>query len=140
LFDLNEQPHERLLDNPETALAAILLFDQFPRNLYRHEANAFAHDARARAIASQVIAREWVDGLPEAQRQFVGMPLMHSETLSDQAASLAFFEEHAPANLPFARSHHEMILRFGRFPHRNAALGRATTEDEQRAINAGFSW
>ncbi|MFZ9394827.1 MAG: DUF924 family protein [Erythrobacter sp.] len=140
LRDLGSKPDAQFTGDPHTALAAILLFDQFPRNLYRHQPAAFVHDARARGIASEVIARGWVDRLPDAQRQFVGMPLMHSEALSDQQASLAFFEGHAPANLPFAQSHHEMIARFGRFPHRNAALGRDTTAEEQRAIDEGFSW
>lgn len=140
LLAMQGEPPDRFLTGPGTALAAIILFDQFPRNLYRHQAGAFAHDGLARAIAHGVIDRAWVGSLPEVQRQFVGMPLMHSELPSDQEASLAFFAAYAPENLPFAHSHHEMIARFGRFPHRNAALGRSTTREEQRAIDAGFSW
>lgn len=140
LLALKGEPATVFLGDPGTALAAIVLFDQFPRNLYRHEARAFAFDELARELAHAVIARGWDDGLPDEQRQFIAMPLMHSENLADQKASLAYFGRHLPENLPFARSHHEMIARFGRFPHRNAALGRATTAEEQSAIDQGFSW
>lgn len=140
LLELAGERAGTFLTDPGTALAAIVLFDQFPRNLYRHEARAFAFDHLARELSHAFIERQWDNGLPDSQRQFVAMPLMHSENLADQETSLAYFGRHLPANLPFARSHHEMIARFGRFPHRNAALGRATTAEEQRAIDEGFSW
>lgn len=140
LLALKDQSAASFRSDPGTARAAIILFDQFPRNLYRHQARAFAFDEIARELAHAFIARGWDEGLPDSQRQFVAMPLMHSERIEDQEASLAYFAQHLPANLPFARSHHEMIARFGRFPHRNAALGRVTTEEEQRAIEQGFSW
>ncbi|WFL78393.1 DUF924 domain-containing protein [Altererythrobacter arenosus] len=134
------QPVDSFLADPLTARAAILLFDQVPRNLYRDSARAFAYDPLARMLAHAVIARGWDEGLPNSERQFVAMPLMHSEELADQEASLAYFAEHLPGNLSFARKHHEMIARFGRFPHRNELLGRETTPEEQRAIDEGFSW
>ena len=140
LLMLGSQPAHTFLDDPQVAQAAILLFDQIPRNIYRGDAAAFTHDPLARAIAKAFIARGWDDGLPDHERQFAAMPLMHSEDLADQEASLAYFSKHLPGNAEFARSHHEMIARFGRFPHRNAALGRQTTEAEQRAIDSGFSW
>ena len=128
------------MSDGDTVRAAILLFDQVPRNIYRDTARAFAYDPLALTLSKEAIARGMDEGLPNAQRQFVAMPLMHSEDLADQEASVAYFGEHLPGNLSFARSHHEMIERFGRFPHRNAALGRDTTPEEQRAIDEGFSW
>lgn len=134
------QPADSFLDDARTARAAILLFDQLPRNLHRDTARAFAYDPLALAIAKEVIARRWDAGLSNDERQFVAMPLMHSEELTDQQACVAYFERHLPGGLSFARSHHEMIERFGRFPHRNDVLGRETSEAEQAALDEGFSW
>ncbi|WP_246034503.1 DUF924 family protein [Qipengyuania marisflavi] len=128
------------LTDPKTAQAAILLFDQVPRNIHRKSALAFASDPLARAITDGVIERGWLATFAERERQFVLMPLMHSEQLADQDLSVALFEQHAPGALPFAQSHREMIARFGRFPHRNNVLGRETTTEEQAAIDSGFSW
>ena len=129
------------LDDPSTALAAVLLFDQVPRNLYRGTPGAFAHDPLARAVARAALARGWDRRLSFAQRQFLYMPLMHSEEIADQRASLALY-----AALPrrhgrqFARAHHRMIARLARFPHRNEALGRESSAAERRAVAAGFKW
>ena len=140
LHALSDHPAELFLTDPQSARAAVLLFDQLPRNLYRGTARAFACDSKARAIAKEIIAKGWDAPLPDRERQFVAMPLMHSEDLADQEASLDYFGTHLPANLDFARSHHAMIARFGRFPHRNAALGRDTSPEEQQAIDDGFAW
>ena len=76
-----------------------------------------------------------------SQRQFLAMPLMHSERIADQQRCLAYFTRLGSRyGLPYARSHHQMIARFGRFPHRNAVLGRKSTPAEQRAVAEGFSW
>ena len=131
-------PHE-FLGDPLTSRAAILLFDQIPRNAFRKDARAFARDALARRIAKGVIARGWLDGLSRDERAFVGMPLMHSEAIADQRASLAFFRG-SPTNFAFARAHWRMIARFGRFPHRNAVLGRRSSPAERAAIAAGNAW
>ena len=131
-------PHE-FLGDPLTSRAAILLFDQIPRNAFRKDARAFAHDVLARRIAKGVIARGWLDGLSRDERAFVGMPLMHSEAIADQRASLAFFRG-SPTNFAFARAHWRMIARFGRFPHRNAVLGRRSSPAERAAIAAGNAW
>ena len=128
------------LTDADTARAAILLFDQVPRNLYRGTANAFATDPLALALTKTSIDNGWDENLSNSERQFVAMPLMHSEDLADQEASLAYFTKHMPEHSSFAESHHAMIAQFGRFPHRNAALGRETTAAEQRAIDDGFSW
>lgn len=129
------------LGDPQTALAAVLLFDQVPRNIYRGSAQAFASDRLARAVASGILRRRWDRRMSPAERQFAAMPLMHSEAIADQLASLAMFARLGPRyGLPFAHSHHRMIARFGRFPHRNAVLGRASNRAERRAVAQGFVW
>lgn len=141
--DLSAQGHRPARDfltDPLTARAAILLFDQIPRNIHRGSATAFAWDPLARAITRGALARGWDRLAPHRHRQFIYMPLMHSEAIADQRASLAVFAARAPANLAFARSHHRMIARFGRFPHRNATLGRASSPAERRAVADGFAW
>lgn len=140
LAALGRRPAAEFLRDRHTTRAAILLFDQIPRNLHRGSARAFAWDPLALALSHGMLARGWHLGLPREAKQFMLMPLMHSESIADQRLSLALFARHAPASFPFARSHHTMIARFGRFPHRNAALDRATSPAEQRAIAAGFAW
>lgn len=137
---LGSEPPDAFLGDPRTAQAAILLFDQIPRNIFRDDARAYAWDRLAQALAHGVIARGWLDRYDQAGRQFALMPLMHSEDLSDQQMSLELFARHAPDAMDFARSHHEMIARFGRFPHRNALLGRKSSDAEAQAIADGFSW
>ncbi|WP_296677284.1 DUF924 family protein [Novosphingobium sp.] len=132
---------DRFLTNRDTARAAILLFDQIPRNCFRGSPAAFAADPLARALSRAAIARGWHRGLPKGQAQFVLLPLMHSEHAEDQRASLHRFAELGDArNLRFAREHARMIFRFGRFPHRNAVLGRRSSAAEQKAIAAGNVW
>ena len=140
LVALGGERPDHFTGNPKVAQAAILLFDQVPRNIYRGDPRAFATDPLARELCKAVIAKGWDTDLSGSERQFIAMPLMHSEDVADQAASVAYFAEHLPDNLGFAKSHHEMIARFGRFPHRNTALGRETAEAEQAAIDEGFSW
>ncbi len=137
---LGGRPAHEFLRDPLIARAAILLFDQVPRNIHRGVLEAFACDPLARAITRGVIARGWDREIPPRERQFAYMPLMHSEAFADQRASLAIFAARAPANLGFARVHYRMIARFGRFPHRNAALGRRSSAAEAAAVAAGFSW
>lgn len=135
------RPAREFLRDPLVARAAVLLFDQCPRNLHRGSAQAFAHDRLARAIAKGAIARGWDKGLSLSERQFLAMPLMHSESAGDQLQSLALYTALGNAFiLGFARDHATMVLRFGRFPHRNALLGRRSTPAEQRAIAAGHAW
>lgn len=134
------RPAREFLSDPLTARAAILLFDQVPRNIHRGTALAFAYDPLARHLTRGVIARGWDRGVALRERPFLYMPLMHSESIADQRASLSMFATRARANLGFARAHHRMIARFGRFPHRNAALGRESSAAEKAAVAAGFSW
>lgn len=138
---LRRRPAREFLTDPLTALAAVLLFDQLPRNLCRGTARAFACDPLARAIAKGALERGWDAGMTRVQRQFLAMPLMHSEAIADQRRALAVY---APLGQrygwPFARSHYRMIARFGRFPHRNATLGRRSTPAEIAAVEAGNRW
>lgn len=120
----------------EPCLALILLLDQLPRNLFRGTGQAFACDAAARSAARAALARGFDRSLPGAWRQFIYLPFEHSEDLADQALSVklaaALARDPAFAGaLDYAQRHHAIIARFGRFPHRNAALGRASTAGEE---------
>lgn len=123
----------------EPALAYLVVTDQFPRNLWRGDARSFATDAAARAATEAALAAGWDIQLPEPQRQFFYMPLMHHEDTADQARCVALMAERMPEtgaeNLLHARAHQEIIRRFGRFPYRNAALGRETTPDEVKFLD-----
>jgi uncharacterized protein (DUF924 family) len=123
---------------PDGTLALLILLDQFPRNLFRGDARAFATDAAARAIAESAIARgtDRLFGLPE--RRFFYLPLLHSEDLADQERCIALCRDAGDAEgEKYAETHADVIRRFGRFPHRNRALGRATTEQERAFLDAG---
>jgi uncharacterized protein (DUF924 family) len=124
---------------PRGALALVILLDQFPRNMFRDSAHAFATDARALRIASLAIARGWDLGIDGPMRQFVYMPFMHSERLTDQDRSVRLMKARMEGtdNLLHARAHREVIRRYGRFPYRNAALGRVTTPEERAFLDAG---
>lgn len=126
---------------PRTLLAAVILLDQFSRNIRRGKADAFANDPLARALTDEAIAKGWDLGMSPAERQFLYLPLMHCERLDAQVRSLPLFDA-ADANAAnFARLHCAQIARFGRFPGRNAALGRATTPAEAELLKepgAGF--
>jgi len=115
-------------DAPDTMLAAIVLLDQFSRNIFRGEARAFEADPLALELAQEAVEKGWHEGLDERRRQFLLMPFMHAEDREMQRRSLALFA--GTANAPFAERHAGQIERFGRFPQRNAALGRTTTPAE----------
>lgn len=140
LVALRVRPPREFLTDPLTASAAVLLFDQVPRNIYRGTPAVFATDALARQIARGILARGWDRALPRRERPFAFMPLMHSEAIADQRASLALFAALGGENFAFARAHHRMIARFGRFPHRNAVLGRSSSAAERSAVAQGFAW
>ena len=120
---------------PRGALALIVLSDQFPRNLFRGSGRAFATDPIALATAKHVVDKGWDTGLLPVERMFVYLPFEHSEVLAEQDRSCALF---APLNafpetsdaVEFSEKHRAIIRRFGRFPHRNAALGRQSTAEE----------
>ena len=118
-------------DKAEGCLALAILLDQFPLNMYRGQARAFASEAQAIEVALQAIDRGFDSQLAREQVTFLYMPLMHSEDLAHQDASVRLFEAaDLQANARFARHHRELIRRFGRFPHRNATLGRRSTPEE----------
>jgi uncharacterized protein (DUF924 family) len=123
---------------PDGALALLLLLDQFPRNMFRGSARAFATDLLARAVADRAIARGFDAGAGNAERQFFYLPFEHSENLADQERSLALSRRAGDGKADkYAKIHADIIRRFGRFPHRNAVLGRATTPQEQGFLDAG---
>ena len=129
------------LGSPRDAVAAVVLFDQFPRNLFRGQADAFATDPLAYAISDGALERGYEKQLSEGERSFLYMPLMHSEDLADQDRAVALFERlgwEEPAK--YAHKHREMIARYGRFPGRNAALGREDRPDEAEGIAASRDW
>ncbi len=119
-------------DDPHTLLAAILLLDQFSRNLHRGSAQAYAADPLALDLCLSAIDAGWEDRYPPERRIFVYMPLMHAESRAMQDLSVAKFAEMGlDDNLAFARDHCEVIRQYGRFPSRNEALGRTSTEEER---------
>ncbi|PZR09217.1 MAG: DUF924 domain-containing protein [Azospirillum brasilense] len=141
-LEASRGPVASWIGSPDTALAFILLTDQIPRNLYRGSAHAFATDPLALAAARLAIARGHDEATEPALRPFLYLPFEHSEDPRDQARSLQLFAHHAERtgdahSLHWARLHDDIIRRFGRFPHRNAALGRETTPEEQAFLDAG---
>jgi len=123
---------------PEGTLALLILLDQFPRNLYRKSGHAFATDDKARAIARAAAERGWHRVVAEPMRQFMLLPFEHSEDLADQDRGLALAEELGdPEMVKWHKIHRDIIVRFGRFPHRNPALGRTTTAEEQKFLEDG---
>jgi uncharacterized protein (DUF924 family) len=133
-------PAEAFLTDPLTALAGVILFDQFPRNMFRGDAEQFATDHLALAIATGAVDKGLDEELQPQERGFLYMPFQHSENLDDQKRSLLLFTGLGDdEQLGYARKHHDVIARFGRFPHRNAMLGRAPRPDEIAAGDV-FPW
>lgn len=151
----DEECHRRFLDaheaaasgaldawkaEPRSCLALVLLLDQFPRNLFRGTPRSFATDALAREVSRHALARGLDLALPPVWRWFLYLPFEHSEEVHDQRLAVALFEMlalyHRDSREPldYARRHREVIERFGRFPHRNVALGRPSTEEEERFL------
>lgn len=133
-------------ERPKDCLALVLVFDQFPRNMFRDSARAFATDAAALATAKLAIARSDDRALVPVERLFLYLPFEHSEYLEDQRRSVSLFEsmpDHPKKaeSIDYAMRHLVIIERFGRFPHRNRALGRASTAEEAEFLklpNSGF--
>jgi len=124
-------PPELFLTDARTALAGVILFDQFPRNMFRATAEQYSTDPLAEAIARGAVDRGLDEQLDEKGRIFLYMPFMHSENMDDQRRSLLLFTALGePQQLKYAKQHHDIVERYGRFPHRNAVLGRASRPDE----------
>jgi uncharacterized protein (DUF924 family) len=129
-----ENVPEAFLGSARDAIAGILLFDQFPRNMFRGHADQFSTDPLALAVARGTVDRGLDEAMSPAERGFLYMPFQHSEDLDDQRRSLALFTALGDDyQLGFAKKHHDVIERFGRFPHRNAVLGRPPRPAEAEA-------
>ena len=125
-------------ETPEGALALIILLDQLPRNAFRDTAHMFATDSLALMFTKAAIARGHDRQVADDLRPFILMPLMHSESLADQDELLSLLDEaETPDTFKFAVIHRDIIARFGRYPHRNACLGRETTADEALFLASG---
>lgn len=129
-------------DDPDTILAAIILLDQFSRNLFRGDERAFAADPLALSLTYEAIDKGWDRSLPKERAVFLLMPLMHAEDSAAQALSVTKFEALGlETNARFARDHRDVFERFGRFPGRNDALGRGSTEAERDYLSQpGAGW
>ena len=125
-------------ETAEGALALLIVLDQFPRNMFRGDARTYAADPQARAVAERALARGFDQNMPLSDRQFFYLPFEHSEATADQERSCALVAATGDADLlKWAQLHADIIRRFGRFPHRNAVLGRATTAEEQAFLDGG---
>jgi uncharacterized protein (DUF924 family) len=125
-------------DSPETLTAAVILLDQFSRNMFRGSAKAFEGDALALELARQALDRGWTHQAPKLWHYFLLMPLQHSEDLQDQERSVAEFPRLGDQEgTDYAMKHLDQIKRFGRFPGRNKALGRVSTPEERDVIARG---
>jgi uncharacterized protein (DUF924 family) len=123
---------------PDSALALTIVLDQFPRNMFRASARTYWADPLARAVAERALARGFDRDVASDLRTFFYLPFMHSEAIADQERCVALYralgDDHS---LRYAEDHADIIRRFGRFPHRNEVLGRATTAEEQAFLDAG---
>ena len=129
------------IDGSTGTLAFLILTDQFPRNMFRGDPRAFATDPIARDAARRALAQGWDQEIPTPERQFFYMPFEHSEDLADQALAVDCFTNRmdSPETALHARAHQAIINRFGRFPFRNAALGRTSTDEEEAFMaNGGY--
>jgi uncharacterized protein (DUF924 family) len=124
--------------NAEGALALLILLDQFPRNMFRGEARAFATDSLAMAVTAHAIMRGFDAQVPAELRAFFYVVFEHSENPADQEHGIALYKAAGDADgVKWAELHADIVRRFGRFPHRNAALGRVTTPEEQAFLDGG---
>ena len=131
-----ENVPEAFLGSARDALAAVILFDQFPRNMFRGHADQFSTDPLALAVAKGAVERRLDEAMSPAERGFLYMPFQHSEDLEDQKRSVALFTALGDDyQLGYAIRHHDVIERFGRFPHRNSILGRPPRPAEVEAGN-----
>jgi uncharacterized protein (DUF924 family) len=139
-WEKRQLPVEAFLSDPLTAAAAVILFDQFPRNMFRDHADSYSTDHVALAIAKRAIDLGFDEHLSPEERKFLYMPFQHSENMDDQNRAVLLFTELGDEHqLGYAKHHRAIIERFGRFPHRNAVLGRAS-RPEEIAAGADKAW
>jgi uncharacterized protein (DUF924 family) len=123
---------------PEGALALVIVLDQFPRNMFRGSPRTFAADPLALAVAKRAVAQNFDRQLDLPKRNFFYLPFQHSENLADQERCVELSRQNSDAEgVKWAELHADIIRRFGRFPHRNAVLGRVSTPEEQAFLDAG---
>ncbi len=124
-------------ESAQGSLALVILLDQFPLNMFRGSAQSYSSEARSREIARVAIARGFDRELSAEQCEFLYKPFMHSEDIEDQLLAIELFAQPGlESNLRFARHHHGVVEKFGRFPHRNVALGRDNTDAEIEYLNS----
>ena len=132
---------DHLMDDPAECLALIIALDQFPRNIFRGTARAYASDARARTVARHALDRGYDRGFHRWPRTFAYLPFEHSEDLADQERGVELYRSLGDENaLQSAVGHCEAIRRFGRFPHRNVILGRRNTPEEDAYLQDPPTW
>lgn len=136
-FAAARREFEGWMDSAEGALALLVLLDQAPRNLFRDSAHSYATDALALHYAERMLEAGLDQEVEQGLRMFCYLPFEHSEDLLDQERAVALMRDLGGMVLDYAVQHHEVIERFGRFPHRNRALGRVSTADEQAWLDAG---
>lgn len=137
-FAASRREYEHWMDDADGALALVLLLDQIPRNVFRTSAHSYATDPLALHYATRAIGAGFDEQVDPALRFFLYLPYEHSENLRDQDRAVELIAALGNANLlGYAKAHRDVIARFGRFPHRNAALGRSSTPDEQAWLDAG---
>jgi uncharacterized protein (DUF924 family) len=130
-FEKRQLPVDAFLADPLTAVAGVILFDQLPRNMFRGHADAYATDHLALAIAKAAIEKDFDKELAPAERKFLYMPFQHSEHLEDQNRAVLLFTELGDREqIKYANHHRDIVAKFGRFPHRNSILGRASRPAE----------
>lgn len=123
---------------PEGALALVIVLDQFPRNMFRGQARTYDADAVALAVADRALTRGFDQEVPQQERQFFYLPFMHSENPTDQDRCMELARAYGDDEfMTYAELHAGIVRRFGRFPHRNATLGRVMTPEEQAFLDAG---
>ncbi len=136
-MEVAERRHDGWMETPEGALALLILTDQFPRNAFRGTAHMYATDPLARHYAQWAQAAGHMERVKADLRLFFCLPFAHSEEIVDQDVSVALNAKLGEPWLSHAKGHWDIIRRFGRFPHRNAMLGRITTTEETRFLKAG---
>lgn len=124
-------------NHPESALALLILLDQFPRNCFRGTAHMFATDPLALSYARKAADAGFIEQLDAPLRVFMFLPFTHSENLEDQERSLSLYRQHSPDTAEWGVDHRDIVKRFGRFPHRNPSLARETTTEEQAFLDGG---
>ena len=131
--ELMAAPPPEVTTDPRSALAAVIVFDQFPRNIHRRQPGAFSSDDLALSLARNALDKEFDAGMNAVEKQFLYMPFMHSEVLADQERCVDLVKSLGnEEGIRYAIEHRDIIAKFGRFPHRNRVLGRATTDDEAK--------